>query len=98
MGFERALLLSTFLQEKAVQPAQAGEGLSFSGLGHSIVASLIFVGIGVVVFLLAFLLITKITPFSIRKEIEDDQNTSLAIVIASVMIGLSIIIAAAIHG
>ncbi len=98
MGFERALVLATFLQENAGQPAQPGAGLCFSELGHSIVASLIFVGIGVVVFLLAFLLITKITPFSIRKEIEEDQNTSLAIVIASVMIGLSIIIAAAIHG
>ena len=95
MGLERALVLAAMLQEKAAQPAGS---LSFSGMGQSIVASLIFVGIGIVVFLLAFLLITKITPFSIRKEIEEDQNTSLAIVIASVMIGLSIIIAAAIHG
>jgi uncharacterized membrane protein YjfL (UPF0719 family) len=97
MGLERVLVLSALLQEK-VAPPPSGDALSFSGLGHSIVASLIFVGIGVVVFLLAFLLITKITPFSIRKEIEEDQSTSLAIVIASVMIGLSIIIAAAIHG
>jgi putative membrane protein len=95
MGLERALVLAAMLQEKAAPPAG---GLNFSGMGQSILASLIFVGIGIVVFLLAFLLITKITPFSIRKEIEEDQNTSLAIVIASVMIGLSIIIAAAIHG
>jgi putative membrane protein len=97
MGFERVLVLSALLQEKAAA-AEPAASLSFSELGRSIVASLIFVGIGVLVFLLAFLLITKITPFSIRKEIEEDQNTSLAIVIASVMIGLSIIIAAAIHG
>jgi uncharacterized membrane protein YjfL (UPF0719 family) len=95
MGLDRALVLAAMLQEKA---GQSAGGLSFSGMGQSIVASLIFVGIGIVVFLLAFLLITKITPFSIRKEIEEDQNTSLAIVIASVMIGLAIIIAAAIHG
>jgi putative membrane protein len=63
-----------------------------------LISSLIFVGMGMVMFLVAFFLITKITPFSIRKEIEDDQNTALAIVIGSVILGLSQIIAAAIHG
>lgn len=63
-----------------------------------LVSSLVFVGMGMVMFLIAFFLITKITPFSIRKEIEDDQNTALAIVIGSVILGLSQIIAAAIHG
>ncbi|HEX3584328.1 MAG TPA: DUF350 domain-containing protein, partial [Thermoanaerobaculia bacterium] len=38
------------------------------------------------------------TPFSIRKEIEEDQNISLAILIGSVMLGLAIIIASTIHG
>ena len=37
-------------------------------------------------------------PFSIRKEIEDDQNTALGIVIGSMLIGIAIIIAAAIQG
>lgn len=53
---------------------------------------------GIVVFALAFWAMVKISPFSIRKEIEADQNTALAIVIASVIIGLAIIIAAAVHG
>jgi len=38
----------------------------------------------------------KLSPFSVRKEIEEDQNTALAIILGSVLIGLSIIIAAAI--
>jgi uncharacterized membrane protein YjfL (UPF0719 family) len=33
-----------------------------------------------------------------RKEIEDDQNTALAIVIGAVILGLAIIIASTIHG
>lgn len=53
---------------------------------------------GIVVFGLAFWVMVKVTPFSIRKEIEADQNTALAIVIASVILGLAIIIAAAVHG
>ncbi|HEY4121448.1 MAG TPA: DUF350 domain-containing protein [Byssovorax sp.] len=62
------------------------------------ISSLLFVAIGIVAFGVAFLIIAKVTPFSIRKEIEVDQNTSLAILIGSVILGLSIIIAAAIHG
>ncbi len=63
-----------------------------------IVSSLIFVGIGMVMFLIAFFLMTKITPFSIRKEIEEEQNTAHAVVIGAVILGLSHIISAAIHG
>ncbi len=60
--------------------------------------SAIFVCIGVVVFLIAFFLMTKIAPFSVKKEIEEDQNTALGVLMGSVIIGLAIIIAAAIHG
>jgi len=67
-------------------------------LARQVLESLVFVGIGIVTFVVAFFIITKITPFSIRKEIEEDQNTALGIVIGSVFIGLAIIIAAAIHG
>ena len=83
------------LLAQAAQPAQKGM-LSTDLLISGIVSSLIFVAIGIVVFLIAFWLITKLTPFSIRKEIEEDQNTALGIVIGSVILGLSIIIAAAI--
>lgn len=67
-------------------------------LVRQVLESLVFVGIGIVSFAAAFFLITKITPFSIRKEIEEDQNTALGIVIGSVFIGLAIVIGAAIHG
>ena len=64
----------------------------------SIIGALIYSLIGIVLFAIAFLVIVKISPFSIRKEIEEDQNTSLAILMGSVIIGLSLIIAAAVHG
>jgi putative membrane protein len=62
-----------------------------------IVTTLVFVVLGLIVFALVFLVITKATPFSVRKEIEDDQNIALAIVIASVILGSALIIAAAVH-
>ncbi len=49
-------------------------------------------------FAIAFFLMIKVTPFSVRKEIEEDQNTALAIIMAGVIIGISLIIAAAIGG
>ena len=62
-----------------------------------VVTTLIFVVIGLIVFAIAFLVIAKATPFSVRKEIEEDQNVALAIVIASVILGSALIIAAAVH-
>jgi uncharacterized membrane protein YjfL (UPF0719 family) len=73
-------------------------GIDFNAIVKVAVESVVFVMIGLVVFGVAFWLITKITPFSIRKEIEDDQNTALGIVIGSVIIGLALIISAAIGG
>jgi putative membrane protein len=66
-------------------------------IGEAALASGIFAGIGIVIFAFAFWLMTKIAPFSVRKEIEEDQNTSLAIIMAGVLIGIAMIISAAVH-
>ena len=58
--------------------------------------TLIFVFIGLVFFAVAYGILSKV--FHIHKEIEEDHNTALGIVIGSVMLGIAIIIAAAIHG
>ena len=67
-------------------------------LTNLVVTTLVFSLIGIVLFALAFLIIVKIAPFSTRKEIEEDQNVALAILIGSVIIGIAIIVAAAVHG
>lgn len=66
-------------------------------LSHLKTAS-VFSLLGVILFGLVFGLIVKIAPFSIRKELEEDQNIALGILLGSVMLGLAIILAAAIHG
>lgn len=62
----------------------------------AVVTTLIFVAIGVIFFILTYVILGLIYP--IKKEIEEDQNTALGIVIGSIMIGIAIIIAAAIAG
>ena len=75
-----------------------GLALPLEGLLPTLIITVVFVVLGLIVFALAFLIIAKSTPFSVRKEIEDDQNIALAIVIAAVILGSALIIAAAIHG
>jgi uncharacterized membrane protein YjfL (UPF0719 family) len=63
-----------------------------------LVTTLIFVLIGLVVFAIAFAIVVLVSPFSVKKEIEEDQNTALAIIIGALILGISIIIASAING
>jgi uncharacterized membrane protein YjfL (UPF0719 family) len=58
----------------------------------------LFTLLGIAMFGVAFWLISRFTPFSIRKELEQDHNVSIAIVIAAVIIGIAVIVASAIHG
>ena len=53
-----------------------------------------FTVIGLALFGLAFFLMGKVTPFSLCKEKEEDQNIALAIVMAPVIIGIAMIIVA----
>lgn len=65
---------------------------------HELIMTIVYSGIGMIVFSVFFLIVVKFAPFPVIKEIEEDQNVALAILMGSVMIGLSIIIAAAVHG
>ena len=61
-------------------------------------STLLYTVFGVVVFAIAFWAMIKISPFPIRHELETDHNVAVAILMASVILGLAIIIAAALHG
>ncbi len=67
-------------------------------LGRQILSTLAFSVVGIVLFVLAFWVMNKMAPFSIKKEIEEDQNTALAIIMGAVILGLAIIVGAAFHG
>jgi putative membrane protein len=53
--------------------------------------------LGILIFALAFVLIDKLTPYHLWKEIVEDKNVALAILIGALSIGMCIIIAAAVH-
>ena len=72
--------------------------MKLDNLGEALVSSAAFAGVGLVVFAIAFWLMAKLTPFSLRKEIEQDQNTALGVIMGAVVIGIAVVIAAAISG
>lgn len=66
-------------------------------LAH-IKTAVIFSLLGIVLFAIVWFVVVKVSPFSIRKELEEDQNTALGIVLGCLILGIAIIVAAAIHG
>ncbi|GLH66345.1 DUF350 domain-containing protein [Geothrix edaphica] len=65
---------------------------------HQLLVAAVFSLLGLVILGVVWLVLVKILPFSLRKEMEDDQNIALGIVLGSLILGISLIIAAAIHG
>jgi putative membrane protein len=62
-----------------------------------IIAALVYAAIGLVIFAVAFIIVDRLTPYHLWKEIIDKHNTALAIVVGAVAIGISIIVSSAIR-
>ena len=62
----------------------------------NLLAAAVFAILGIVLFIAAFCLFEKITPGLLWKEVIEEHNTALAVLIGAIAIGLSIIISAAI--
>lgn len=60
--------------------------------------SILFALIGVLIFWICFVVIDKLTPYNLWNEIVEKQNVALGLVVAAMSLGISIIVAAAIHG
>ncbi|MBI5570642.1 MAG: DUF350 domain-containing protein [Desulfomonile tiedjei] len=71
------------------------ENLGYHLNPTAILSTVVYAVIGLVVFAVAMFIMQQVSPFSIRKEIEQDQNTALAIIIGSIFVALAIIIQAA---
>jgi len=80
----------------ALVPALAHAEGSMENLPQNLILTAVYAVVGLVVFGVSFMIFAKVMPFSVRKEIEEDQNTALGIIIGAMLIGISIIIAAAV--
>ena len=64
---------------------------------QAISASILYAIIGVIVFCVTFVVVDKLTPYNLWKEIVENKNVALAIVVGLGALGICIIVAAAIH-
>ena len=58
----------------------------------ALLESLIYAAAAVVFVAVLLFIFVKVMPFSVRKEIEEDQNTSLGIIMGSLILGICYII------
>jgi len=66
---------------------------------HNVISALLFSAIGLLIYAVGFFLLDRFTPrVHIWREINDEKNIAIAIVIGSVAIGIALIIAAAVRG
>lgn len=70
----------------------------FSQHARPVADSIVYSVLGTLVLLASFWAIEKILPFSLRKEIAEDQNVGLGIILGAFIVGISLIISAAIRG
>ena len=68
------------------------------GFVSAVVNSVLFSVLGVVVFWVSFMALDKVTPYNLWKEICEQKNVALAIVVGAMSLGICTIIAAAVHG
>ena len=63
----------------------------------NVVNAILYAAIGIVIFAGAFLVLDKITPYNLWKEIVQEHNLALAILLGAMSLGICVIIAAAVH-
>jgi putative membrane protein len=59
--------------------------------------AIIYACLGIAIFVVAFMILDKLTPFHLWNEIVKEKNVALAILLGAMSIGMCIIIAAAVH-
>jgi uncharacterized membrane protein YjfL (UPF0719 family) len=72
--------------------------LSFTDACWNLMLAAIFTLFGLVIFWGAYHVIERFAPFNIRKELTEDDNVAVGVMLGGMFIGIGLIIAAAIGG
>ncbi|HEX8295490.1 MAG TPA: DUF350 domain-containing protein [Chthoniobacteraceae bacterium] len=59
--------------------------------------SVIYALLGIIIFVTGFIIVDRLTPYDLWKELIEKKNLALAFVVGSATLGICLIIAAAIH-
>jgi len=64
---------------------------------NNVLNAVVYALLGIVIFVLAFVIVDKATPYHLWNEIVREKNVALAVLVGAMSIGMCIIIAAAVH-
>ena len=68
-----------------------------SDLLRNILAATIFSLLGIVIFIVTFVVVDRVTPYNLWKDIVEEKNVALAVLLGAASIGICVIIASAVH-
>ena len=94
----RALPALIVLTAPSLFAAEANTTWHAQSLGQAVGDMLLFAGIGIVAAVVGYKVFDKCTPGDLNKEIVENKNVAAAIVAGAVILGVCIIIAAAMLG
>src|SRR5206468_9900407 len=80
----------------AITTTQEANKMNLVPLGN-VVAALVFAFVGIFIFVIAFMVMDKLTPYHLWKEIVQEHNMALAILVGAMSLGLCITLSSAIH-
>ncbi|MCA9635319.1 MAG: DUF350 domain-containing protein [Myxococcales bacterium] len=72
--------------------------MNLGDLPNNLIAASLFSVLGLILFGVFWAIVVRVSPFSIKKEIVEDQNTALGIILGAMLIGIALIISAAVSG
>ena len=90
-----AFLVGTAGIAAAQNEGSAPAGI-LDGLKDGIIGALIYSALGLIILLIGFKVFDLATPFSLNKEIAEDNNVAAGVAVAGIMIALGLIVASAI--
>jgi putative membrane protein len=59
--------------------------------------AVVYAFLGIVIFIISFAILDWMTPYHLWKEIVEEKNMALAVLVGAMSIGMCVIIAAAVH-
>ena len=67
-------------------------------VARPVILAIVFTVVGLALFAAAIWIIVKMAPFSVRKEIEEEQNVALGLIVGAIILGIAIILSACLLG
>ena len=93
-----AALTAAAQQDGSLPPPPANGFDLVTNLVRPLILAAVFTVMGVALFVACIWAVVRVSPFSVQKEIEEDQNVALGLILGSMILGIAIILAAALVG